>query len=132
MKTAPILITKLDAARRQLDTAIQLFFSSGDFVSIHALSFAAYTITRNLCDKTENEATLMKFVCARIEEHQHAEFARCLNKAGNYFKHADRDPQETLEYIPEQYDVFIITAIWQYQALTGEMTMPMHVYRYGI
>ena len=57
-----IVITKLDAARRQLDTAIELFFANGDFVSIHALAYAAYTLTRNLCDKTNNPASFTRWV----------------------------------------------------------------------
>jgi hypothetical protein len=34
-------ISKLDAAERQIDTAIRLYFEDGDLVSIHKLSAAA-------------------------------------------------------------------------------------------
>jgi hypothetical protein len=40
-----IVVTKLDAARRQLRTAIHLWFNDGDPVSIHALAFAAYELS---------------------------------------------------------------------------------------
>ena len=39
-----ITVTKLDAARRQLRTAIRLWFNDGDLVAIHTLAFAAYEI----------------------------------------------------------------------------------------
>jgi len=39
-----IMISKLDAARRQLATAITLWFEDRDPVSIHTLVFAAYEI----------------------------------------------------------------------------------------
>jgi hypothetical protein len=40
-------VTKLDAARRQLETAITLWFHEADPVSIHALTGAAHNL---LCD----------------------------------------------------------------------------------
>src|SRR5438128_1514480 len=39
-----IQVTKLDAVRRQLETAIILWFHDGDPVSIHTLAAAAYQI----------------------------------------------------------------------------------------
>lgn len=40
----PERITKLDAARRHLATAIMLWFTGGDTVSIYTLSHAAYEV----------------------------------------------------------------------------------------
>ena len=37
-------ITKLDAARRQLDTPIRLFFDNEDSLSIHTLAYASFKI----------------------------------------------------------------------------------------
>jgi hypothetical protein len=124
-----VLITKLDAARRQLDTAIQLFFANGDFVSIHALAYAAYTLTRNLCDKTNNPASFTRWVKETIVPEQHEQLFAALSTAGNFFKHADRDPKRQLEYIPEQYDVLLILAVWMYEAITRELTTPMSVFK---
>jgi hypothetical protein len=45
---ATLRISKLDAAKRQLETAITLYFNSGDWVSIHALAGAAYMIIRDV------------------------------------------------------------------------------------
>lgn len=39
-----IQVTKLDAVRRQLETAVILWFHDGDPVSIHTLTGAAYQI----------------------------------------------------------------------------------------
>ena len=39
-----IIVAKLDAAKRQLETAIRLYFSNGDPISIHTLAGAAYNI----------------------------------------------------------------------------------------
>ena len=124
-----IVITKLDAARRQLDTAIELFFANGDFVSIHALAYAAYTLTRNLCDKTNNPASFTRWVKETIVPEQHEKLFAALSTAGNFFKHADRDPKRQLEYIPKQYDFLMILAVWMYEAITHELTTPMSVFK---
>jgi hypothetical protein len=39
-------VSKLDAAKRQLETVIRLYFSNGDPVSIHTLTAAAYNVLR--------------------------------------------------------------------------------------
>ena len=41
-------LTKLDAARRQLETAVRLYFHEGDPVSTHTLAAAAYNVLRAL------------------------------------------------------------------------------------
>jgi len=59
-----IQISKLEAARRQLTTAVKLFFTGGDIVSIHTLAFASFNVTRNICDQHPNHpqsfSTLIK------------------------------------------------------------------------
>jgi hypothetical protein len=128
MKEDRILISKLDSARRQLETAIKLFFANGDFVSIHALSYAAYTITRNLCDQMNKPESFTRWMHDNVSKSDHEGLTKAVNAAGNFFKHADRDPKEILEYIPEQYEIFTIFAIKQYEAITNEVTLPMSVF----
>jgi hypothetical protein len=48
MDSRKIKISKLDAARRQLDTAIRLYFMEGDPVSVHTLAAAAFEILKDL------------------------------------------------------------------------------------
>jgi hypothetical protein len=129
MKENRVLISKLDAARRQLETAIKLFFASGDFVSIHSLSYAAFTITRNLCDQTNSPASFKKWLADHIHESQHEELFKRIGEAGNFLKHADRDPTAILEYIPAQYEMFMALAMKQYETITHEMTLPMTVFK---
>lgn len=44
----PLRLSKLDAARRQLETATKLYFEHGDEVSIHTLAAAAYSVIRDI------------------------------------------------------------------------------------
>jgi hypothetical protein len=124
-----IQVTKLESARRQLETAIKLFFAGGDFVSIHTLSYAAYGITRDLCDHSKNPKSLKKLIEERVNKTQHKEFFKHISKAGNFFKHADKEPRAVLEYVPEQYELFVLFAIYQYEALTNELTLPMGIFK---
>jgi argininosuccinate synthase len=43
-----IIVTKIEAARRQLNTAIELWFNDGDPVSIHTLASSAHQIIHDL------------------------------------------------------------------------------------
>jgi hypothetical protein len=53
-------VSKLDAAKRQLETAIRLYFSDGDPVSIHTLTAAAYNILRDVTKQKGVELMLVK------------------------------------------------------------------------
>jgi hypothetical protein len=44
-------ISKADAAQRQLDTAIELYFAESDPVAIHTLAAAAYELIRALRER---------------------------------------------------------------------------------
>ena len=92
-KTSPSLkITKLDAAKRQLESAILLYFNGGDPVSIHTLSAAAYNIVRDINSSRTGEMMvkdLWKFLSADLAK----EFKQHINKAEKFFKHADKDPK---------------------------------------
>ncbi len=46
-------LTKIDVARRQLATAIQLFFENGDPVSIYSLAANAWEVIDVLCNNAQ-------------------------------------------------------------------------------
>jgi hypothetical protein len=43
-------LKKIDAAKRQLDATISMFFDDEDRVAIHTVIAAAFTIIRNICE----------------------------------------------------------------------------------
>lgn len=87
-------ITKLNAARRQLVTALRLFFEGRDPVSVYALAHAAMEVLDALCGHNGKTAFLDQIACdnrfTRDEAVRIAEYGK------NFFKHADRDPEATL------------------------------------
>jgi hypothetical protein len=114
-------ISKLDAARRQLETVIRLYFSDGDPVSIHTLTAAAYNIIRDITAKRGAEPMLVK---DQVFEYVRPEFKKIfagkINEAENFFKHAERDHEASLDFNPDMSEMLIFDACSQYHRLTGE------------
>jgi len=111
-------ITKLDAARRQLDTAITLFFDNGDGISVHTLAYASFKILFDVypLHKSDDFGT-------KIDEMIRAMGWQRFNKTANFLKHADRDPAELLRYHDvDGTQAFIGLASLMYRRITGEFT----------
>jgi hypothetical protein len=103
-------VSKLDAARRQLATAIELWFNEKDSVSVHTLAYAAHDVIHALSKKHGRKQSLIMDYEGIKDEHKQM-FRKAVRKAGNYFKHADYDPDESLEFNPASNEFFIFFAI---------------------
>src|SRR5712692_11905589 len=91
-------ISKLEAAKRQLETAINLYFSEGDPISIHTLTSAGYNIIRDVSEK-QGRSLIVKDLAVSVAKPEFRKMVRDeLNRAENFFKHADRDHANTLEF----------------------------------
>ncbi len=101
-----ITVTKLDAAKRQLTTALHLWFNDGDPVSIHALLAAAHEIIHRLY-RNKGLRNLM-FDNELINDEYRGEFAKTMKKAPSFFKHAAQDGRDaaiSITFYPEVNDV---------------------------
>lgn len=110
-------ITKLQAAKRQLSVAIRLFFKRADSLAVHTLVSAAYQILWDLARR--RGATSIVKGNARIRLEKQGEWERILNRAQSFLKHADRDPDATLEFDPELTSFFLFDAVVLYYQLTS-------------
>ena len=123
-------ISKLDASRRQLETAIRIYFGNGDPVSIHTLASASYNVIRDVNQKRGGDPMLAK---EKLLEYVKPEFQQMfrekMSAAENFFKHADRDHHATLTFNPRQSELLIMDACSQYYKLTGEDPPLFHVFR---
>ena len=119
-------VSKLDAAKRQLDIAINLFFKNSDPISIHTLTAAAYEILAVIA-KHENIQTIIKNNPLIKKEHQ-KEYHDCLVKAQNFFKHGSTDIKKTLDFNPEQTTFLLFDAVRIYVQLTEEKRPNMVAY----
>jgi len=108
---AKIQITKFDAIRAQLDAAIELYFVSDNVVATHALAAAAYNVLRDIANREGSEHPFLKSgfleTLSESEKQQRIQF---LNKPENFFKHADRDPNDSLSFDPELTEILLMDA----------------------
>jgi hypothetical protein len=91
-----IKVTKMDAAKRQLRTAIRLWFKDSDPVSIHTLAAAAHEIIHTLYRRKGLNDLI--FDSARIKDEFRGEWAKSIKKAPTFFKHAQHDPDGEIEF----------------------------------
>jgi hypothetical protein len=90
VQTLPIspfpFITTLEAANRQLCTAIRLFFADDDSVAVHTLACAAGEIYEKSYKKKRRDR-MFDFVRLGNPEHTEADLRQTLVHARNFFKH---------------------------------------------
>lgn len=106
-----ITVTKIEAARRQLRTAIELWFSDADPISIHTLSAASYQIIHDL-NKNNNGPDLL-LDTKRVKDEYRREFVNEVKNASNFLKHADKGKMglaKTFDFNPKSNDHFITFA----------------------
>jgi len=114
-------ITKLDAVRRQLETAIRLYFDSADPVSIHTLAAAAYNAFRDFNKKSGGKPLMTKEVTIDcLKDASKKELRDKINAAENFFKHADKDHGEILEFSPRQSEFLIFDVCVWWCSYSGE------------
>jgi len=122
-----IRVTKPDAAGRQLCAAIRLFLADGDPVAIHTLASAAAQITADMM-KARGMTSMVRSA-ALVREDRRREVLRTIAAPENFFKHADRDPDEAIEFNPETTEFFIFAALAELQALTGRLPREGQVFQ---
>ena len=106
-----ITITKLEAAQRQLHTAITLWFTGGDPVSIHTLAYAAYEVIHAVSKQLNPNRRDLLFDSFVVKDEYRAEFNILLKKHANFFKHANKQREDMIEFAPVLTDLFIIFGI---------------------
>lgn len=116
----PETVSKLDAARRQMNEAIRFFFEQRDTIAIHTLAAAAAQVLQDLCKAQGIETFLRNANLIRPDKRK---FWRQLLKASeNFFKHADRDPEATHDFRPGSTEFVIFDATLMYPLLTKRQT----------
>ena len=129
MGTSPkIKISKLDAARRQLETALRLYFSEADPVSIHTLTSAAYQLLADINRRNGGSPMLKEQIPKWVRPDAEEESKRRLNEAANFFKHADRDNDDIFEFSSGPTELLLYDAVRKYRELTGEAVPVLAVF----
>lgn len=114
-------ISKLDAARRQIETAIELYFGGGDALPVYTLAYAAFKVLFDLYPHKSDDG-FNKQLDGLIK----AEGWKSMAAPANFLKHADRDPDALLdEQHPDRGLALIGLATVLYRRLAGDLTRKM-------
>lgn len=110
-------ITKIAAARRQLTTAIRLFFDGGDRVSVYSLASNAWEVIDVLCTSANVESFSKQ---ARENLPDGHTLNHYINEpCRNFFKHAkqDPDPDSSVELLESNVAAILFLAVEDYMRL---------------
>ena len=123
-------LTKTIVARRQLATAIELFFAGRDVVSIYSLAANAWEIIDVLCIKAEIESMSVQArgyipVVGKDLKKNYVNYPH-----RNFFKHADKDSDETREPLSQTHvEGLIYLAVEDYIRLNRRSPLQLQVFQ---
>jgi hypothetical protein len=121
---AAIKVNKIEAARRQIDSAIRLLFDNEDPIAIHTLTMAGFRILRDLADKQNNNVN--KIIQSFIRPGMEGKFWGSMQSFANFLKHANKDPDDIIDNIQEEFnDAMLFLASLYYQDLGYQLTPEM-------
>lgn len=117
-------ISKVEAARRQLDTAIDLYFEGADSLSAYTLAFASFKILFDLYPHHQHDG-----FAAQIDAMISKEGWRSMTGVANFLKHSDRDPDGVLEaHHPEESASIIGFATLLYRRIAEDFSPKMRAF----
>jgi hypothetical protein len=120
-----MLITKIDAARRQIDAAVELYFHEGDELATHTLVGAAHILITDLSKATKFESILDRYIVPAWRWR----FEKVIRAPQNFIKHADTDAEATLDFNPHNTELMLFIDIEMFKELTGSATDPMRAFQ---
>jgi hypothetical protein len=123
-----MILLKSDIAKRQIDTACELFLNGGDFLSVVTLAGAAEEILGNLL-KRGNKKNIMdslveldlRLTGGRPFKDVSAE----VNAARNALKHAREASEDSVAVLPREAHAMLSRAIANYVLLTDDVSDSM-------
>ncbi len=119
-------ITKIEAAERQLKEAILLFFERRDPVAVHTLAGAAHQILYDIGKKKGIKSIVKDGEVGDPKLLKH--HMKLMVEAKNYFKHADRDAQDELQFSDLMNPIYLFDAILMHKELSDTRFKEFSIY----
>lgn len=121
-------IDKAEAARRQLETAIDLYFDNADSLSVHTLGFASLKVLFDLYPHRNQDD-----FAAQLDGIIKKEGWKAMSGVANFLKHADRDPDALLAPHHPQQAMFVIgLATLLYRRIIGDLSLKIRAFDYWV
>lgn len=117
-----LTISKQDAAKAEIETAIRIFFGEHTLVPAFVLACAGAEIAEAVA-KHRGRATLAQGLADYIKSEQIGTVQRLVRDPYNFLKHADRDPEgEMRDFDPRSVEFKLFFAVEDYAIAFGERT----------
>jgi len=116
-------VTKLEAAKRQLETGVRMFFEESDPIAIHTLVFAAHQILYDIGKKRGMVSILKGNPMIKVESRKL--YDSMLTEAANFFKHGKYDSNDSISFNPRVNEYFLVDAAEIYLQLAPDSTPPI-------
>jgi len=127
-----VRLTKLEAARRQIESAIWLWFVGDDLVSVHALTAAAHRLLLELAALRETAA--WPYTAAYLPKGTYKDRRAKSQNPVTFFKHAKK--KETYEVSEQWTELYLFDAVMAYTSLADDRSasalMSTFVLRLGV
>jgi hypothetical protein len=131
-KSRLLKVSKIDVARRQIESAIWLWFVDSDTVSVHTLAAAAHRVLRDFA-KNRGLAPLA-VATAYLPERLEKETKHTLRDAETFFKHAKN--AETCEFNEAWTEFYLFDVVMGYIQLLDDdarsALMSTFIVRFGV
>jgi hypothetical protein len=139
------MVSKIQAAQRQLDAAIKIYFEGGDYLAAYALAAASLEVTENLYSKNREDIikrqlhegngdykkiqfSYMETLKMAVKEEHWNEAYKLFRRTQNFLKHADKDADQEIEDVDgELLLVYLSLASRNFSLVTGKTTFAMHI-----
>lgn len=117
-------VTRIQAARQQLDSAIGLYFISDDLVSRHTLLFAAVGILNPMIVARGGADLLM---ADKVAPEFRDRWLATLRQSSNFFKHGKKesDPNDTVTFRPSLDELTLTATIEGYGKIAEHLSENM-------
>jgi hypothetical protein len=120
-------VGKLDAANRQLDFAIDLFFSEGDPVCVHTLAGAASILLSDLIQDRAPDRSWDRM--AQVDNNlSPSEYFKTIRRVQNFLKHAEHGANAVLSFNEVETEDLMMLAVLN-SAELQELSMHQSVFR---
>ncbi len=122
-------INKQEAARRQLDSAIEWFFEGGDLLPIFNVGSSVFVMTENLAKKQNIETTFYGVMRSGLEDAEFKALKEEMGEKHGFLKHGDRDKSDIFDVNDKQAAAILYFAAENYMHLFKEETSQMALIR---
>jgi hypothetical protein len=126
------IVTRFEAVRDQISSAIRMFFLWDDLVSAVTLAGAAERVLSDLQPQDViigvDAYSIRSMVNLYIKDEHHRDAAKLFRKDYDFFRHADRNASENYELKESSVTWLIFITLLSFDFLRQEKTMEMRAF----